>query len=115
MILGAFERLISIGGLYTPAFPMTEQETQQVKDTALARCIRLKRNASVASEALNQAADALEAVARVLRSPQRSDFVFEAKAWLNAEHLYRLIKEADKAQQDYADAQEIAASLGEAI
>jgi hypothetical protein len=94
---------------------MTEQETQQVKDTALARCIRLKRNASVANEALNQTADALEAVARVLRSPQRADFVFENRLWLNADALYRLIADADKAQQDYADARAVAASLGEAI
>jgi hypothetical protein len=94
---------------------MTEQETQQVKDTALARCIRFKRNVNLANEALNQTADAMESVARVLRSPQRSGFVFDSRAWLNPEALYRLIVEADKAQEDYADAQMVAASLGEAI
>ena len=94
---------------------MTEQETQQTRDTTLARAIRCKRAANLANEALNQAAENLESVAKVLRSPQRDSFVFDNRPWLNPDSLYRLIREADKAQQDYAEANDIAASLGEAI
>lgn len=94
---------------------MTDKEIQQTKDTAIARCIRLKRAASLAGEAINQTADTFEGIARVLRSPQRYDFVFENQSWLNADPLYRLIQESEKAQQDFDAANAVAASLGEAI
>jgi len=95
---------------------MTTQDTQQVKDAALVRAMRAKETANIANEALNQAAESLEDIADVLRSPQRrvQGITFNSHRWLNPEPLNALLQEADRAASEFSAANSLSASLGNA-
>jgi hypothetical protein len=90
---------------------MTDQESQEIQDAVLLKYVRLKMRFDLAQERLNQTATHLEELARVLRSTNRTGFLFTSRPWLNDAALSQMIDDVNSAGKDFGEIRDTAIKL----
>jgi ribosome recycling factor len=93
---------------------MSEQDVENLEDSAIGKCIRLKRNLAAVQMIAAEKAEEMRALANHLtKNPEM--ITVQSYDWLQADSIQAVVSDIKRAQAELAEANDAARALGVTI